>query len=70
MVFQGSFREISRVFQESFMGVNREFQGCFKEVSKVFKASFIDIARVLEECFKSRKVNNCEQPLFKVWLLN
>ena len=30
--FQGCFKEVSRVFQESFKGVSRKFQGCFKKV--------------------------------------
>ena len=31
--FQGSFKEVLRVFTESFKGVSRKFKGCFKEVS-------------------------------------
>ena len=51
MKLPSSFKEVSRVFQESFMGVlrlierhfNRVFSGlqeCFKEVSRVFLESF------------------------------
>ena len=28
--FQGCFKKVSRVYQESFKGVSRKFQGCFK----------------------------------------
>ena len=36
MLSQGCLFKVSRMFQESFKGVNRKFQGCFKEVSMVF----------------------------------
>ena len=38
MVFQGclkgvlSLKEVSRMFQRSFKGLNRKCQGCFKEI--------------------------------------
>ena len=47
-VFQGCFKEVSRLFQESFRvgqgsskGVSREFQGCFKKVSRVLNVFLI-----------------------------
>ena len=36
----GSFKGVSRKFQESFKGVLREFQGCFKEVLRMIQGSF------------------------------
>ena len=46
-MFAGSFREISRVFQESFKGVSTNIEGgpsilskVFQEVSKKFQGSF------------------------------
>ena len=36
----GSFKDVSRKFQESFKGVLREFQGCFKEVLRRIQGSF------------------------------
>ena len=32
----GCFKEVSRMFQESFKGVSRKFLGCFNEVSRKF----------------------------------
>ena len=37
--FKGSFKEVLRVFTESFKGVSRKFYGCFKEISRVFQES-------------------------------
>ena len=33
---KGCFKEVSRMFQESFKGVSHKFQGCFKKVSRMF----------------------------------
>ena len=44
--FQGSFKEVLRVFTESFKGVSRKFKGCFKEVSRVLKGSFGEMLKV------------------------
>ena len=44
--------EVSRVFQESFMGVSIKFQGCFKEVSRVFQGSLKCVSRKFQEVFK------------------
>ena len=39
-MLQGSFREISRVFQESFRVFQvRKIEGCFKGFSRVFERS-------------------------------
>ena len=38
--FNGSFKEVLRVFAESFKCASRKFKGCFKEVSRVFQESF------------------------------
>ena len=50
-VFQGCFKGVSRKFQGCFKGVLRKFQGCFKEVSRVFKGSFKNISREFQGCF-------------------
>ena len=39
-MFQGCFKEVSRVFQESFKCISKRFQGCFKKVSRVFNGVF------------------------------
>ena len=36
----GSFKVVSKKFQESFNGVLREFQGCFREVLRMIQGSF------------------------------
>ena len=66
MVFQGSFQDVSRVFQESFnsnfsrlfqgrlKGVSREFErnsGNFREISNVFQWCFKEVSRVCQESF-------------------
>ena len=43
--FQGCFKEVLRVFTESFKGVSRKFQGCYSEVSRVFRESLKDVSR-------------------------
>ena len=43
--FQGCFKEVSRMFQGNFKGVNGKFQGCFKEVSRVFQESFKSVSK-------------------------
>ena len=35
MKLQGSFNKVSRVFQESFMGVPRKIEGCFTGVLRL-----------------------------------
>ena len=44
-MFQGSFRDISRKFQE-----------CFKIVSRVFQESFRDVSRKIEGCLMLKGV--------------
>ena len=53
--FSGSFKEVSRVFHESFMEeeVSRISQGrfiFFKGVSRVFQGNFIKTFKVLKKC--------------------
>ena len=50
------FQEVSRVFQESFLGVSRKFKRCFKKVSRVFQlrlmgfpSSLKGVSRYLKE---------------------
>ena len=56
-MFQGCFkdvsRKVSRLIQESFMGVSRKFQGCFKEVSRKFQESFEGVSSKFKGCFKT-----------------
>ena len=49
MVFQGSFKDVSRKFES----VSTKFQGCFKKVSRCFKK----VSRLFQGSFKgvSRK---------------
>ena len=54
--FNGSFKEVLRVFHGSFKGVSRKFNECFKEDSRVFQGSF-------RGCFK--RVSRLFQVLFK-----
>ena len=54
--FSGCFKEVSRVFDESFMEeeVSRMFQGCFiffKGVSRVFQGSFKTTFKVFQKSF-------------------
>ena len=55
--FYGCFKEVSRVFHESFMEVeiSRMFQGCFmiKGVSRVFQGSFKKTFKVFQKSFMS-----------------
>ena len=55
-MFQGCFKELSRVFQDNLMGVLSKiavcfngvlsgFKGCLKEVQWVFKESFKKVSR-------------------------
>ena len=46
-------RIVSRMIQESFMGVSRKFQGCFKEVSRMFQESFEGVSSKFKGCFKT-----------------
>ena len=48
----GSFKGVSRKFQESFNGVLREFQGFFKGVSRVFQRSSEDDSRKFLICLE------------------
>ena len=50
--FKGDFKEVLRVFTESFMGVSRKFQGLFKESSRVIQGSLMEISRVFQESLK------------------
>ena len=47
--FQRSFKEVSRVFQESFRGISRKSQGCFKEDGRVFQGNFRLVSRVVKK---------------------
>ena len=47
----GSFKVVSRKFQESFKGVLREFQGCFKEVLRMIQGSFRAVLIKFPWCF-------------------
>ena len=59
--FQGCFKKVSRLLQESFKGVSRKFNGCFKELSRMFQESVKDVSRVFHRSFKgvSRKFQGC-----------
>ena len=49
VVFQGSFRGVSRMFQGCFKEVSRKFQGRLKKVSRVFQGSFKGVSRKFPE---------------------
>ena len=38
--FQGCFKEVLRVFTESFKGVSSKFKECFKDISRLVQGSF------------------------------
>ena len=44
--------QVLRVFHGSFKGVSRKFNECFKEISRVFPGSFKSASRKFKECFK------------------
>ena len=46
-MFQGSFREILRVFQECFKDDSTKIEGCFK-----FKGCFMEVSMVFKEVSK------------------
>ena len=46
------FKEDSRVFQGSFKSVSRKFQECFKEVLRVFQGSVKGVS-----CFREEEVS-------------
>ena len=54
MVFQGSFKDVSRKFYESLLKV----QGCFKEVERVFQRSFTSSFRGISRVFL-KKFERC-----------
>ena len=67
-VFQRSFREISRVLQESSKGIKVRLKGIsrsFKEGSRIFERSSI-CSRVFQESFKaiSSKIEGCLKGVF------
>ena len=72
--FQRSFKEVSRVFQDSFMGVSRKieglkgdfgrFQGYLKEVSKVCQGCFNGVSGSFKEV--SRKFQECLKKVSRV----
>ena len=47
----GSFKVVSKKFQESFNDVLREFQGCFKEVLRIIQVSFRAVYMKFPWCF-------------------
>ena len=47
--FNGSFKEVLRVFQGCFKDVSRMFEGCFKSVSRKFQECFKEVSQL---CFK------------------
>ena len=48
----GSFKGVSRKFQEAFKGVLREFQAHFKEVLRMIQGSFRAVQIKFPWCFK------------------
>ena len=44
-VFQGSFIEVSRIFHRSFKDLSKKFQGSFVEFSKIFHKSLKEVSR-------------------------
>ena len=78
-MFQESFKDVSkkvsRVSEESFKGVSRNFQGCFKDVSRVFHESFneAEVSRIFhdfQECFKGvsrKKIFSVFKRSFVAW---
>ena len=47
MVFQGSFKDVSR-----------KFIGCLQKISKVFQGGLKGASRKFQECFKEVSVNS------------
>ena len=45
---KGCFKEVLRVFTESFKGISREFKGCFKEVSGKYQGCFKKVSRLFQ----------------------
>ena len=71
-MFQGSFRSVSRKFQERFREVSGKYQGCFKKVLWVFQvrlkgvsSSFKGFSRVFERTGISVSVSKVFQGSFK-----
>ena len=64
----GSFKVVSRKFQESFKGVLREFWGSFKGVSKKFWGWFKEVLELFRLSFHGvfRKFQGCFNK-FSVW---
>ena len=66
-MFQGSSKEVSRMFQERFYGASRKFQGCLKKVLRGFQWSFkwvtssMGVLGKFLRCFKnvSREIKRC-----------
>ena len=59
--FLGSFKEVSRMFQEILKGVYRKFQGSSKDNSRKFKRCFKDILGKFHGCFNNlwREFQRC-----------
>ena len=51
-MFQGSFKEVSKVFQLSLKGFSWKFQGSFKRVSREFQATLKGVSSVFQGRFK------------------
>ena len=50
MLFQGSFKEVSRVFQERFWGASRKFQESFKGVARKIEGCFNGVVSGCQGC--------------------
>ena len=53
-LYQGCFKEVSRVFQDSFWDASRKIEGCFNGVLSGFQGfkKFMGVLKVFHECFK------------------
>ena len=67
-MFQGCFKEVIRVFTESYKGLSGKFKGCFKEVFRVFQGSFRQFSSVFQDSFKgfSTKISNISSSFKRV----
>ena len=51
-LYEGLFKDVSRVFRACFKRISRVFQGCFKDVSREFQGCSKLVLRVFEVSFK------------------
>ena len=51
-LYQGCFKEVSRVFQDSFWDASRKIEGCFNGILSWFQGCLIDVSMVSQGNFK------------------